>query len=321
MTARSVGAVRRIAVIGAGVVGVAIAARLAERGDDVVLLSAEPIGSTSVSRASFAWANAHGKTPESYRRLNQEGIRRHAALSAQHPTPWFVRTGAETDQGVHPDEGYVDVDALIAAHLQDLTRAGALVRGEVRVASLDEVRRRYGPVDVIVVAAGAATAQLVASDGHRPARLPSSIGPDGFLVRIDADDHPIDRVRSVAGLQVRPDGDGRVVAQSLGIEEALRHDGMPASLENVWPALRIELARRLDWVVPDEAAVRIDHAPRPLAPDGLPVVGRVSEDVYIALAHSGVTLSVLLADLVARDLHGDTDPRLLPFLPDRSDES
>lgn len=321
MTARTESSARRIVVIGAGVVGAAIAARVAERGSEVVLLSAEPIGSTAVSRASFAWANAHGKTPESYRRISEEAIRRHTALSEAHPRPWFVQTGAEDDRGIHREEGWADVDALLAAHLHDLVAAGGLIEEHVRVDSLDDVRRGYGPVDAIVVAAGTGTAQLVASDGHRPARLASSSGPSGFLVRIDVDDHPIDRVRSVGGLQVRPDGAGRVAAQSLAIEEALRRDGIPASVESVWPALRAEIARRLDWIVPDDAVIRMDHASRPHAPDGLPVIGRVSEDVYVALTHSGVTLSVLLAELVARDLHGDSDPRLLPFRPDRSDDS
>lgn len=321
MTGRPESSAPRIVVIGAGVIGAAIAARVAERGSEVVLLSAEPIGSTAVSRASFAWANAHGKTPESYRRISEEAIRRHVALSEAHPRPWFVQTGSENDQGIHREEGWVDVDAFLAAHLHDLAGAGGLIEPPMRVDNLDEVRRRYGPVDAIVVAAGVATAQLVASDGLRPARLASSTGPSGFLVRIDVDDHPIDRVRSVGGLQVRPDGAGRVAAQSLVIEEELLRCGIPASVENVWPALRTELARRLDWIVPDDAVIRIEHASRPHAPDGLPVVGPVSEDVYVALTHSGVTLAALLAELVARDLHGDSDPRLLPLRPDRSDES
>lgn len=319
MTIRLPAGPRRIVVIGAGVIGATVAARAAERGSEVVLLSAEAPGSTAASRASFAWVNAHGKDPESYRRLNEQALRRHIELSGRHPSPWFVATGAEVDGVVHPDEGYVDTRAYLAAQLDALAAAGGSVRAAARAESLDEVRRLYGPLDMIVVAAGAATAALVGGDGHRPVRLRSSSGPDGFLARIRVDDHPVRRVRSAGGLQVRPDGIGVLAAQSLTIEERLRRAGVPASVDTVWPTLRAEIAQRFDWRVPDTAVVRVDHAPRPLAPDGLPVIGAVSEDVYVALTHSGVTLAPLLAELIARDLHGDTDPRLLPFRPERSD--
>ncbi|WP_334148453.1 NAD(P)/FAD-dependent oxidoreductase [Microbacterium sp.] len=307
------GSPRRIAVVGAGVIGASIAARVAGRGTEVVLLSAETAGSTPVSRASFAWVNSHAKRPDAYRRLNEEGRRLHAEGSAARETPWFHRVGAEIDGVEYPDDGYVDTSAFLAAQLDDLAAAGGVLRDDTAVDSLEHVRDLLGPVDLIAVAAGAGTATLL-GDRTEP-RLTSSTGDDGFLARIDMSEHPIDRIRSISGLQVRPDGPGRFAAQSLDIEAELRRTGGTASVSTVWPALRAELERALDWRIPEDAVVRVDHAIRPHAADGLPLIGRVAEDVYVALTHSGVTLAPLLAELIARDLHGDADPRLDPFRP------
>lgn len=306
---------RRIVVVGAGVIGATNAARIAERGIDVVLLSATPEGSTPVSRASFAWVNAHAKEPEPYRRLNADGRRLHVERSAARETGWFVRTGSEVDGITYSDDGYVDTQAFLAAQLDDLRRAGGTFRAQTPVDSLDQVRDLVGPVDAIVVAAGAGTAALVGAAAPGVRRLSTSAGDDGFLARIDGGAHPFDRIRSVAGLQVRPDGEGRIAAQSLTIEAELRRDGVTASVRSVWPALRAEIERVLGWRAPDDARVRVDHAVRPHAADGLPVIGPVAKDVYVALSHSGVTLAPLLGELIARDLCGDADPRLAPFRP------
>ena len=305
---------RRIAVVGEGVVGATAAARIAERGSEVVLLSAEPIGTTAASRASFAWVNSHGKEPAPYRRLNEDGRRAHAERSGVHRMPWFIRTGAEIDGVAYADDGYVDTRAFLAAQLDDLRRAGGTVH-ETRLETLDEVHDIVGSVDTILVAAGAGTAALVAPVVPDAPRISASAGDDGFLARIRVGEHPIDRIRSLAGLQVRPDGDGRIAAQSLRIEADLRREGVVASVRTVWRALRDEIEGALGWRIPEDAHVDVDHAVRPHAPDGFPAVGFVADDVYVALTHSGVTLAPLLGELIARDLQGDADPRLAPFRP------
>ncbi|RKN67498.1 FAD-dependent oxidoreductase [Microbacterium sp. CGR2] len=316
MTSMAVRDRRRVVVVGAGVIGSATASRIAERGVDVVLLSAERAGSTATSRASFAWVNAHGKTPDAYRQLNEDSRRLHLRQSAVHDVPWFHRIGSEIDGVVHADDGYVDAEAFIAAQVHDLRLAGGTVRDAIPVESLDEVRGLCGPADAIVVAAGAGTAGLVAGIPRSARRLQTSTGPVGFLARIDVDEHPLPaRVYSRDGVQVRPDGAGRVAAQSLRLEAELLRNGAVASRRTVWSRLRDEIERTLGWRIPADANVRIDAAPRPRAADGLPVVGWMAEDTYIALSHSGITLAPLLAESIARDLCGDEDPRLTPFRP------
>jgi glycine/D-amino acid oxidase-like deaminating enzyme len=73
---------QRIAVVGAGVVGAAVARELAVRGARVWLLDKDDRaeGTTGIS---FAWLNAHGKREPGYHRLNVAGMAEHAALAAR----------------------------------------------------------------------------------------------------------------------------------------------------------------------------------------------------------------------------------------------
>src|SRR5215472_8597154 len=70
------------AVIGAGVLGVCVAARLAEAGIAVTLLEQERPGHAA-TRSSFAWLNANDKAPRAYHDLNHAGMRAWATLSAR----------------------------------------------------------------------------------------------------------------------------------------------------------------------------------------------------------------------------------------------
>ena len=72
---------RRCVVIGAGVLGVCTAARLAEAGAGVTLLEQARPGHAA-TRSSFAWLNANDKAPRAYHDLNHAGMRAWAALAA-----------------------------------------------------------------------------------------------------------------------------------------------------------------------------------------------------------------------------------------------
>ena len=72
---------RRCAVIGAGVLGACVAARLAEAGIEVTLLERDRPG-RAATRSSFAWLNANDKAPRAYHDLNHAGMRAWADLSA-----------------------------------------------------------------------------------------------------------------------------------------------------------------------------------------------------------------------------------------------
>ncbi len=71
---------RRCVVIGAGVLGASVAARLASSGMQVTLLEADQPG-RATSRWSFAWLNSNDKAPRPYHDLNYAGIRAWAELA------------------------------------------------------------------------------------------------------------------------------------------------------------------------------------------------------------------------------------------------
>jgi D-hydroxyproline dehydrogenase subunit beta len=78
----------RVAVVGAGVIGVTVAARLAQRSADVVLIEQGSAGSGTTS-TSYAWINSNGKEPPSYYRLNLAGLRAHTRLSPTDDSGWL----------------------------------------------------------------------------------------------------------------------------------------------------------------------------------------------------------------------------------------
>jgi glycine/D-amino acid oxidase-like deaminating enzyme len=84
---------RRCAVIGAGVLGVCVAARLAEAGLEVTLLERDEPGRAATG-SSFAWLNANDKAPRAYHDLNHAGMRAWAALAGTlDGAAWYRPTG------------------------------------------------------------------------------------------------------------------------------------------------------------------------------------------------------------------------------------
>jgi D-hydroxyproline dehydrogenase subunit beta len=71
---------RRCVVIGAGVLGASVAARLADAGMLVALLDQDEPG-RGTSRWSFAWVNSNDKGPKPYHDLNHAGVRAWAELA------------------------------------------------------------------------------------------------------------------------------------------------------------------------------------------------------------------------------------------------
>lgn len=85
---------QRIAVIGAGVLGLAVAQSLSRRGAQVTVFDKNYPGS-GTSQISYAWVNANGKEPTSYHDLNAHAIDEHKRWQASHPASprWLLETG------------------------------------------------------------------------------------------------------------------------------------------------------------------------------------------------------------------------------------
>ncbi|WP_172121987.1 FAD-dependent oxidoreductase [Devosia sp. 919] len=77
-----------VAVIGAGVIGATVAARLAQKGAAVTLIEQATPGSGTTS-TSYAWINSNGKEPPAYYNLNLAGLQAHMRLSPKDETGWL----------------------------------------------------------------------------------------------------------------------------------------------------------------------------------------------------------------------------------------
>ncbi|HBS5820996.1 TPA: FAD-binding oxidoreductase [Klebsiella variicola] len=86
--------VKKIAVIGAGVLGLSVARSLAQQGAKVTVFERSHVGA-GTSSTTFAWINSNGKTPESYHHLNALAIDEHIRLQQERTTEgqWLKATG------------------------------------------------------------------------------------------------------------------------------------------------------------------------------------------------------------------------------------
>jgi glycine/D-amino acid oxidase-like deaminating enzyme len=100
----------RTIVVGAGVLGLAVAEQLAAKGDDVLLVDRGEPGS-GTSRTSFAWLNSNSKVPQSYQRLNVAGVRAFQGLIGQPGTDAWLHLNGRIEWGI----GALETTALSRA--------------------------------------------------------------------------------------------------------------------------------------------------------------------------------------------------------------
>lgn len=344
-------------VIGAGVLGLSIAAERASDASTLVLEATNRVASAA-SLATFGCCNAHAKTPTSYERLALAGLDAHRRLSASAPPAlhWYDEIGTDFDGRIEHGEGFADVPRYLEAVARRLAAAGGVRRdgaGVLRVSPASAKPKRPARVVLtsgetltarhIVIAAGVETASLLPAGATGAARIGTARGPVGFVARVrDARlrPHTVVVTRALSLRPQHPDSpqtpnsstsqfstggpvtspanpdDELVMVQSLELEDELGERGVPPTRESTWPQLRDRIARKTGIDVAENALVSLEAAPRPLSADGLPVVGDVAHGVYVALAHSGITLAPIIGELLARVLETQTnDPLLTPFHP------
>ncbi|GAA3661336.1 NAD(P)/FAD-dependent oxidoreductase [Microbacterium marinilacus] len=366
----------RIAVVGAGVIGMAVARELAVRGAEVTIVERDRVGA-GASGTTFAWVNSNGKAPESYHQLNVAGLRAHRRLQARERTraPWFVPSGtiewsdsAEGDIRVRerverleelaypveeitvdrlrkaapgiepgavmsawrfPAEGYVH-PALLLARLWDEARehgarliapasvVDVVEHGDVVTLSLDDGGEWIG--DQVVIAAGRWSSSIALMLGRSVAMidadLPGRVGCSflGYTAPM-----PVQLGVNLISpaLNLRPDGGGRMLLQSPRLD---RSADPSRTYDRDGPVGR-ELLRELRRLFPEVGPIRLERmavGQRSRPADGLPAVGRLSERAYLAVAHSGITLSLVLGELVAAEMLDDDRSALLDdYAPDR----
>ncbi|AQZ63834.1 fructosyl-amino acid oxidase [[Actinomadura] parvosata subsp. kistnae] len=360
----------RVVVIGAGVVGAAVAAGLTRRGAQVTVLEARTPGA-GTSSTSVAWVNANNKTPQAYYDLN------HAAVWAHHQFPgdWFFPTGnlecAVTDEhkqllearvtrllgmgypvervtarralALEPDlvppppgtayvffpgEGYVQPLRLLGRLLGEARDLGATVECGAEVSAIEisasgaKVSVADGRTfagDLVVTCAGRWTQHVAALAGLTVPMLDPAVSgtvTNGFLVTTTPVPARLSRVLTTAALNLRPDGGGRLLLQSLPL------DGLADPAAPVPEPVLAEMLALLPGVLRATEGAAVERAvvgQRAMPGDGLTVAGFADAErrVYTVATHSGVTLAPLLMEEVAGEVFGQESALLAPFRPAR----
>ena len=226
----------------------------------------------------------------------------------------------------YPEEAWIDACRLSFVLLRRATLMGATIHTCREVVGIDVERNdRIARVvtntderfdaDSIVVCAGPATGKVVSlARGRLPMRnragLVTLSAPGAIGLR---------SVLHAPTVSIRPDEGGRVLMHSkaFDVPKTAAFSGLDA--------MRVggQVLTAAAAIVPALRQTRIESTRmgvRPIPQDGLPVVGLLpgSQNLYVAVTHSGVTLALILGRLIACEvaLHRP-QPILSPFRPER----
>jgi glycine/D-amino acid oxidase-like deaminating enzyme len=225
----------------------------------------------------------------------------------------------------YPDDGWLDPVAYAGDLLRAAQALGAVLRTGAQVVAIQSAGGRVTGVrladggrigcDAVVNCAGRWSAEVSEAPVFRVPLAPTI----GFLVFTPPVASGLQRPVHPPGVNLRPDGAGRLMVQSTDVEPTV---GPDAELHPVMPQA-LEVMRRGAVAVPALRGVEAEavrRAVRPIPADELPAVGPAPrlEGYYIVVTHSGVTLSPLLGLLVADEVaRGNERAELAPFRPGR----
>lgn len=346
----------KIIVIGAGLIGASIAYELARKGRAVTVIDAGlPAG--MASGRSFGWINASFSLNPAHFALRVAGMAAHERLARALPglhrasgCLWWEETGTAFDATAKtledagyplarltraevlahepalrrppeaalffPSEGWVDPAALTRALL---AASGARVLSGIATqlwmqgGKLCGVQTALGPMaaNQVVIAAGLGAPGLLTPLGlalpmlHRP----------GLMLRTSPVGVRLAHILAAPEQEVRQDEGGRLLAPAAAFHQSDEGGNLADPMGQAEATLQ-RIGRMLDLA--DLRAELVMQAERPVPGDGLPVVGAVMEGLWLAVLHSGVTLSAIVAEGLAAEMTGQgVLPELLPFRPDR----
>ncbi len=346
-----------IVIVGAGIVGASIAWNLARRGENVLILDQNGIGTGATAR-SFGWINANFAETPAYFALRSAAIDAHHEMEAAlGPMAtrwcgclWWEDQGAAFDahvtelaafgyeaQVVSPPEIARLAPALAAPPDQAIhvAREGG-ADGEVIAARLieDAVAQGgkiwIGPKVTGLLRQGGAVTGVATDHGPLPASQVIIAAGEGAaaLTGLPMANKPglILRTRPLPPILgpiiMAPDVHFRQDAEGRIVAgEIFSGDGPgQASITTDPGALARELLRRIRAHLPGQKIEieRLTLGQRPVPKDGFPAVGPMEEGLYVASMHSGITLAPLIGALVAQEIAERSEaPELRPFRPNR----
>ena len=193
---------RRVVVVGAGILGASVAARLAAAGRRVTLLDQDRPG-RATSRWSFAWINSNDKGPRPYHDLNHAGMRAWAELAPDLDGDDWYRPSGHVELAASRAELEARVQRLTdwgyRARLIDVAEAAAL---EPALRVPPDATAAFFP-DVGYILTEPLIARLVAYAESRGAEVRT--GEPGRVTGLDTNPDASPRVRTAAGAALEAD--------------------------------------------------------------------------------------------------------------------
>jgi len=333
---------KHVIVVGAGIIGAAIALSLARAGARVTVLDAGAPGGIA-TRASWAWLNASWGNPEPYFRLRVRALAEWRALAETVP-----------DLGVlWPGSLYWEVAPDVLRQFADSHAAWGY---NVRLVGRDDIVRREpllaAPPDLAVLAPDEgvvepleATLALLAEATRLGASVVGNLPVQSLELRGDR----VEGVRTLDGVQA---ADEVVLAVGVATTPLLARAGLVVPVQ-IRPSIVVTSAPHAkllnglllapgaeirqtaagkllacatgETFAPDDATAPsaffeslrgmfsngatlalerhwIGH--RPVPRDGFPIVGRVGDvaGLYVAVTHSGITLAPAIGRFAAEEI-------------------
>ncbi|MEL6884038.1 MAG: FAD-dependent oxidoreductase [Pseudomonadota bacterium] len=320
----------RIIIVGGGIIGAALARKLADAGADVLVFDSRAAGATG---ASFGWVNASFYLDDHHFALRMVGIDAWRGLDVPlNPCGCLCWEGEGDDLDRQRDAltlrgyGVEEVDkarfAALEPHVAAPDRAlrfkaeavadpmsttarllnGVRVVRGVPVTGIAthghrvtgaETAQGAVAADRVIVAAGCASPDLLASVG---VDLPLLDRP-GVMMRTAAVAPCLSHVLATPATELRQDAGGHLWAPT-----SAQHQGDDATAPDTRPDLLADRAvARVQALLPD-VPIRWDQvtlAWRPVPQDQRPVFGPCGPaGLFTAVMHSGITLAAITAELL-----------------------
>ena len=170
--------------------------------------------------------------------------------------------------------------------------------------------------DKVIIAAGTGTQKLAATlDKTIPL-----VSRPAYILRTTPQQRLLTHVLATPDGELRQEPDGAIL-----MPVAVGHQGDDATILSQTPDAAADDAmkrlRKLCAGLEQADWAEIIKAERPVPADGLPVVGALTDKVYVAVLHSGITLGPLMGELIAQEVTGRLDnadaAMMAPYRPDR----
>jgi glycine oxidase len=314
-----------IAIIGGGIIGGAIAWRLAQAGRRVDLFDAGIFGGeTSSAGAGMLSPGGEFDRPSVWLELGVEGMRMYpefvAELSAETGVPIDfkicgsdhyadpetanrrftfqkaagIRVERTRDGLVYPEDGFVDPQDVLRSLRAACDARGVNVRERQPVKSVESADYK-----AVVIAAGAWSNQIAISDRGTAVPLPKCEPVKGHLIGFDLKPGALPVMRRQGHTYILQRSNGFTVAGST--EE---HCGFDRTVD---PAICDEIQRHVSVIYPalaGETPSRRWIGFRPFSENG-PHIGPVEgTNVWLAYGHfrNGILLAPLTADRISREI-------------------